>query len=193
MAQSKVNQFVLIPSGKFISGPPNNQKEKFVDSFYIDATEVPQTLFKKVMGYSRSFFKNPMNPIEKIDWYEAKEYCEKIGKRLPTEWEWEKAVKAGSITHYFWGDEWDPNYAWSKSNANKKTHKVGSKKPNALGLYDMAGNVWEWTSSDHENGGKVLRGGSWRNSPRMLRSYMRINSLPHFFYHYVGFRCAKSK
>ncbi len=192
-AQSKTNQLIFIPSGLFIAGPPNKQKEIFVDSFYIDATEVTQENFEKIMGYSRSFFNHPQNPIEKIDWYEAKQYCEKVGKRLPTEWEWEKAAKAGTSTNFFWGEKWNPSFAWSKSNADKKTHTIGSKKPNAFGLYDMLGNVWEWTSSDHENGGKVLRGGSWRNSPKMLRSYVRINSPPHFFYHYVGFRCAKNE
>lgn len=130
--------------------------------------------------------------MEKVNWHEADAYCRKIGKRLPTEWEWEYAARAGTSTVYYWGDAMDEAYAWHKGNADKQTHPVGEKQPNAWGLYDMAGNVWEWTASDHENGGKVLRGGSWRNSTISLRAGHRILSHPIYRYHYVGFRCARS-
>ncbi|MFQ5716851.1 MAG: formylglycine-generating enzyme family protein, partial [Nitrospinales bacterium] len=104
----------------------------------------------------------------------------------------EPAAKAGTVTQYYWGDQMADLFAWHKGNSGQETHPVGKKKPNAHGLYDMSGNVWEWTSSDHEVGGKVLRGGSWRNSEASLGSGRRIASLTIFRYHYVGFRCAVS-
>ena len=171
---------VLIPSANSMKG------------FYIDKFEVTQKEFEKLMGDNSSFFRGKDLPVENVTWFEAGEYCEKSGKRLPTEMEWERAAAAGSSTKYYWGDSMDDRFAWYKGNSDKQTHPIGQKKPNRFGLYDMSGNVWEWTSSDHESSGKVLRGGSWRNSPIALRSLHRIMSLPHFRYHYVGFRCAIS-
>ena len=77
------------------------------------------------------------------------------------EWEWEKAAEAGSRTMYYWGDDLDDAYGWWGKNSGDKTHPVGEKKPNSYGLYDMAGNVLEWTASDFDSKHKVLRGGSW--------------------------------
>ncbi|QPJ60859.1 MAG: formylglycine-generating enzyme family protein [Candidatus Nitronauta litoralis] len=188
---SKNSNEVQIPSGEFSAGPPGNGKTKSLPFFYIDRTEVTQKDYLKVVGSNPSFFKGENLPVEKVTWFDARDYCLAVGKRLPTEWEWEKAAKAGSTTRFFWGDEVNPEYAWYKKNAKKRTHPVGSKKPNALGLFDMAGNVWEWTSSNAEGLGKIMRGGSWRNKSRSLRSHHRITSLPHFKYHYVGFRCAR--
>jgi formylglycine-generating enzyme required for sulfatase activity len=181
---------VFILAGTFVSGPPSKPKSRYIDTFYIDRFEVTQKDFEKVMNHNPSFFIGLERPAEKITWYDAKGYCEKVEKRLPTEWEWEKAVRGGTETLFFWGDEMDGDYAWDKSNANKQTQPIGQKKPNAFGLHDMAGNVWEWTSSDHDNSGKVLRGGSWRNSSSSLRSAHRIGILPNQWFHYVGFRCA---
>ncbi len=161
-------------------------------SFWIDQFEVTQKDFSSIMGRNPSFFKGEDRPVEKVTWYDAKIYCEKTGKRLPREWEWEKAIRSGTSTAFYWKDG-DPDlYAWHKGNADKKTHPVGLKKPNALNIFDMAGNVWEWTLSDHESGGKVVRGGSWRNGVGSLKSSHRINSLPIHKFHYVGFRCAIS-
>ncbi len=163
---------------------------KMQKSFWMDRFEVTQKEYFAVMGNNPSFFKGENHPVEKVTWYDAKMFCEKRGKRLPMEGEWEKAARAGSSSSFFWKNENPDAFAWHKGNAYKKTHPVGSKKPNALGLYDMAGNVWEWTSSNHESGGKVVRGGSWRNGVGSLKSSHRINSLPIHKFHYVGFRCA---
>lgn len=155
--------------------------------------EVTQKEYFAVMGNNPSFFKADDHPVEKVTWYDAKKFCEKTGKRLPMADEWEKAARAGSSSSFYWQNQNPDAYAWHKGNANKKTHRVGIKKPNDLGLFDMAGNVWEWTLSAHENGGKVVRGGSWRNGVGSLKLSHSINSLPIHKFHYVGFRCALSK
>ena len=186
------DNMVRVPGGSFFAGPPDSGHEQSLEPFYIDQFEVTQEAHQRVMGNNPSFFKDPRRPVEKIDWFQAQAFCEKAGKRLPTEWEWEKAAKAGTTTGFFWDDAPAGDFAWYKGNADKQTHPVGQKQANALGLYDMAGNVWEWTASEHENGGKVQRGGSWRNGKGSLASAFRILSLPHYKYHYVGFRCARS-
>lgn len=161
--------------------------------FYIDRYEVTQREYFKVMHLNPSYFKGDDRPVEKVTWNQAASYCKKVGKRLPTDREWEIAIRAGSNSSFFWGDGLPDHYAWHKGNADKQTHNVGEKEPNNLGLYDMAGNVWEWTGSDHENGGKVVRGGSWRNGVGSLKSSHRIYSLPIHKFHYVGFRCATTR
>ena len=171
--------------------------QEIVWSFNIDKYEVTQAEFERVMGSNPSRFaggwfgSNPNHPVESVTWHEAKAYCEKIGKRLPTEWEWEYAARAGSRTAYYWGDEYDGAYSWSDRNSGGKTHPVGQKKPNAFGLYDMAGNVWEWTNSDYDASSKVLRGGSWYNNPRHMRSASRYRNDPTGRNNGIGFRCAQ--
>jgi formylglycine-generating enzyme required for sulfatase activity len=182
----------FIPAGKFIFGKQQSNKIVCLDAFFLDQFEVSQGEFERVTKRNLSFFKGRDRPVENVNWFEARDYCQQIGKRLPSEWEWEKAAKAGSTAKYFWGESMDDDFAWYKGNSGKQTHPVGQKKPNGYGLYDMAGNVWEWTSSDHESRGKVVRGGSWRNSPLSLQSTKRIPSLPIHRFHYVGFRCAQS-
>lgn len=191
-AEGILKDMVLVPAGEFKAGKPGSLKSIRLDAYYIDRYEVAQEKYEKAMGENRSFFKGARRPVEKVAWFEADEFCRKIGKRLPTEWEWEKAAKAGTASAYYWGDEFDQRYSWSKENSGKQSHPVGQKRPNGFGLYDMSGNVWEWTASDHESGGKVQRGGSWRSSGSSAKSAHRILSLPHFRYHYVGFRCAVS-
>ena len=169
---------------------PDESRAVGTDGFYIDRYEVTQAEYFKVMHANPSFFRGQDRPVEKVTWNQAVAFCAKVGKRLPTEQEWERAIRAGTTSPYYWGENQPDRYAWHKGNADKQTHVVGEKEPNSWGLYDMAGNVWEWTQSDHERSGKVARGGSWRNGVGSLKSSHRISSLPIHKFHYVGFRCA---
>ena len=111
---------------------------------------------------------------------------------MPSEWEWEWAARAGSVSKFYFEKDNAQLYGWFKKNSEQRTQRVGKKKPNAYGLFDMSGNVWEWTNSNRETPGKVLRGGSWRNSLNSMASSNWITSLPIHKFHYVGFRCAYS-
>ena len=185
-----------------------------VRTFSMDKYEVTQKEYEKVMGNNPSVFKGSNLPVEKVTWYEAKDYCKKVGKRLPTEWEWEKAAKGGRNSIYPWGDEFESGKAnicdvtceyeffgiklkSDQSNqfddGYKTTSPVGSYPPNGYGSYDMAGNVWEWTSSDWDKEGmyKVLRGGSWDGNPYNTRSANRYNNGPGLRHGNLGFRCAQ--
>ena len=187
------NNMVLVLSGKLLVTNKYESKEVKIENFFIDRFEVTQKLYETIIGINGSFFRGEQRPVEKINWFEAMEYCRRIGKRLPTEFEWEWAARARSKSKFYWGEKDPKVYSWFKKNSEKKTHSVGLKSPNSLGLYDMAGNVWEWTDSYRETtGGKVLRGGSWRNSINAMRSSKWITSLPIHRFHYVGFRCARS-
>ncbi len=130
--------------------------------------------------------------MEQVTWHEAKAYCEKTGKRLPTEWEWEKAERAGTKTKYYWGDETNSTHAWYLEDWKSGHHPVGQKEPNSYGLYYMSGNVWEWTSNwydDNKRKSKVLRGGSWLNDLYILRLGYRFGDDPTYRSYVLGFRC----
>lgn len=162
-----IDEMAWIPGGKFMMGSNDwNENEKpvhevTISGFFIDKTEVTQAEYERVMGDNPSYFENcPTCPVEEVSWYDAKAYCEKVGKRLPTEAEWEYAARAGSTTNYYWGRTINNNYAWNFDNtkptkdnskkwlANYRPEKepkpVCMKSPNVWGLYDMSGNVWEW-------------------------------------------------
>jgi formylglycine-generating enzyme required for sulfatase activity len=136
------------------------------------------------MGTNPSKFKGATNPVEMVSWNEATEFCKKLSEktgnsvRLPTEAEWEYACRAGTKTAFSFGDSPAAldDYAWHPRNSDAMSHPVGKKKPNAWGLYDMHGNVFEWCAdwygvypegpatdpSGPATGEKrVLRGGSW--------------------------------
>ncbi|MEE8483810.1 MAG: formylglycine-generating enzyme family protein [Nitrospinota bacterium] len=197
---------------------PNPNPEKPVhtvclDDFFMDKYEVTQSDFQSVMGSNPSFFEGCSNcPVELVTWFKAKEYCEKVGKRLPTEAEWEYAARSGGKKEKYAGTNSSisiDSYAWYSSNSGSKTHHVGRKNPNGLGLYDMSGNVWEWVSdwydenyysnspTDNPKGpdsGKyrVLRGGSWDRAPEYVQASTRIMmGLPDRGDIIYGFRCSQ--
>lgn len=214
VAEAKGNSpegMALIPAGEFVMGKEGSSNKTphtvYLDAFYMDKHEVTQEEFERVRGYNPSKFKGPDLPVDQSIWFEAKGYCQKVGKRLPTEAEWEKAARGGTSSLYYWGDEMDEEFAWYNDNAGDTTHAVGMKKPNSYGLYDMSGNVWEWTTDWYEKKyyetspknnppgptdgeEKVIRGGSWYSGKMHLSSATRYWSLPNERNSNFGFRCA---
>jgi formylglycine-generating enzyme required for sulfatase activity len=192
-------EMVSLPAGKFLMGSSESDSEKpphqvKVNSFAIGKYPITQAQYQAVMGTNPSHFKNnPQNPVENVSWNDAKAFCQKLSQitgktyRLPTEAEWEYACRAGTTTRYYFGDNDNQlgDYAWYYGNSNDTTHPVGQKKPNAWGLYDMSGNVWEWCEDS------CLRGGSWYYDPKICRSANRDRIIPYLttLFDY-GFRVA---
>ena len=152
-------------------------------------------------------FNQPQQPVVGVSWDEALAFCHWMGGRLPTEAEWEYACRAGSQHEYCFGDDEKmlADYAWFSQNSNGQTQPVGGRKPNAWGLHDMHGNVWEWCNDwaedDYyrrspaknpqgpEKGSfRVLRGGSWDNVPYYVRCAYRFGLTPDYRFLNVGFR-----
>ncbi len=142
--------FMLIPEGNFLMGSNNEgEKEKpvhqvHIKSFLISKYEITKTQWNQVMENSSSNFEEGRLPVNRVCWNTAKEFCSKIGLRLPSEAEWEYACRAGTSSKYYWGDGVDGEYMIYEDNSNNSIANVGSKKPNAFGLHDMSGNVHEW-------------------------------------------------
>lgn len=134
-------------------------------NYTISKYEVTQRLYLSVMGNNPSYFKGADNPVERVSWDDAVGFCDKLAQltglpvRLPSEEEWEYAAKGGQNFEYA-GSNDIGEVAWYEGNSEGRTHPVGQKKANKYGLYDMSGNVFEWTSTE-EGSDRVLRGGSW--------------------------------
>ena len=183
-----------------------------VSSFSIGKYEVTQKLWKAVMGTNPSYFKGDNLPVENVSWYQVQEFIRKLNAktckhyRLPTEAEWEFAARGGNRSrgYKYAGSNDIGTVAWYGSNSGDKTHQVGTKAPNELGIYDMIGNVNEWchdwydsdyyTKSPSTNptgpttgSYRVYRGGSWE---RGCRVFSRDWGLPDYFINSLGFRLA---
>ncbi|MFW6159159.1 MAG: SUMF1/EgtB/PvdO family nonheme iron enzyme, partial [Planctomycetota bacterium] len=165
---------------------------------------VTQEQWEAVMGGNPSRFRHPRNPVENVSWDDCQRFLKKLnamvkGARcgLPTEAEWEYACRAGSKGAYCFGEDEKAtgDYAWHNGNSDETPHAVGQKKPNAWGLYDMHGNVWEWCQDPYgqsyyetspeadprgppEGGSHVMRGGSWKSDPEDCRSAERHRRSP---------------
>ena len=186
------------------------------NDYYIGKYEVTQALWKAVMGKNPSDFKGDNLPVEKVSWDDCQEFISKLNRitgktfRLPTEAEWEYAARGGkkSRGYQYSGSNNLSDVAWYVGNSWSKTHAVGSKQANELGIYDMSGNVWEWcqdwygkySSSSHTNptgansgSDRVFRGGGWDISARFCRSSYRYFITPDDHCNFLGLRLVLSE
>jgi formylglycine-generating enzyme required for sulfatase activity len=190
-----------------------------LDDFYMGKFTVTQDQWEKVMGNNPSKFnKGGDYPVENVSWDDAQEFVRRLSRltglkwRLPTEAEWEYAARSGGSKFKFAGTSDEHNlgdYAWYKGNSYDRTHPVGSKKPNRLGLYDMSGNVWEWVhdrydrdyyrQSPHKNPmgdpfglNRIIRGGSALTGIGFLRTSYRDYVAPDIRRACFGLRLALS-
>ena len=214
-------EFKLIPAGTFTMGEKNKARDvTLTKPFKMGVHEVTQAQYEQVMKNNPSSFKGAENPVEQVSWEDAVEFCRKLSElsaekaagnvyRLPTEAQWEYACRAGTTTQFSFGDDESDlgDYAWYRENSASKAHPVGGKQPNAWGLYDMHGNVWEWCQDwydDYPSGAvtdptgpasgsyRVYRGGSWRRTAGSCRSASRGRHFPSSRYFISGFRVSLS-
>jgi formylglycine-generating enzyme required for sulfatase activity len=233
MAQILAGEF-LMGDPKEIDAPPHKVK---VSSFFLDKHLVTQDEFQAVMHENPSRWKGGNNPVEQVRWSDAVRFCNKrseleglqpcydlktwrcnfdaSGYRLPTEAEYEYAARGGTTAGFLSGDAPDKlgDFAWFEKNSGGHPRAVGQKQPNAWGLYDVCGNVWEWCNDFYQvdyyasaaqqdprgpdqGKTKVVRGGSWRAPAENCRLGYRYNENPGyadvcFGYDIYGFRCAR--
>lgn len=192
-------RYVWIPPGSFTMGcsegdfecldnerPPH--MERITTGFWLGQTPVTQAAYQRVTNENPSHFKGDQLPVEMVSWNEAENYCRSIGGRLPIESEWEYAARAGSVEARYGNLS---AIAWYYNGDPKSTTSpVALKQPNAFGLYDMLGNVWEWTEDTYSGtSNKVARGCSWNDDPRCVRASNRGVFSPEKRDYGMGFRC----
>jgi hypothetical protein len=206
-------EFVPVPGGCFKA----NNTQVCLDAFRIGKYEVTQGQYKRIMGSNPSRFSSCGDdcPVEQVSWNDAQNFINRLNSqtgrrfRLPTEAEWEYACRSGGKNEEYCGGNNVDAVAWYDNNSGGKTHRIGTKQPNGLGIYDMSGNVWEWvsdwygdtypTGSHYPTGAprgdnKVLRGGSWLNFDRNTRAANRNRSIPDLRdLDIIGFRLAVSE
>ena len=222
LAGNLVMPFAFCPAGSFKMGSPSAEDGHSSDenqvsvslskAFWMAKTEVTQAQWRAVMGSDPSHFKGDDLPVEVVSWDDAQKFIKKVNDSgvipegwkvaLPTEAQWEYACRAGETGPYSGGTI--EQVAWYDGNRGSKTRPVGTKKPNAWGLYDMHGNVWEWCADwydDSLSGGtdpsgpssgvyRVVRGGSWRGNAARCRAAVRSWNPPDSRFDPLGFRPA---
>ena len=222
-------EMVWCPPGSFMMGSPTSENPRDNDEtqhkvmltkgFWMGKYEVTQRQWESVMGDNPSRFKGADRPVEQVSWNDCQEFIRKINASgevmvsLPTEAQWEYACRAGTTTPFSFGSSLngdkancDGNYPYgttAKGQYREATAPVGSYSPNAWGLYDMHGNVWEWCADwygDYPTGSvtdptgpasgsiRVLRGGGWFSHAHRCRSALRNRYVPGFRYGDLGFR-----
>ncbi len=217
---------VYIKAGSFMMGSNECDSEKPIHKvnlspFYMGKYTITQQQYQAIMGTNPATFEGDNRPVESVSWDDAMEFCQKLSQltkrqyTLPSESQWEYACRAGTTTPFYFGEtitpdlvNYDGNYTYgeaAKGKYREQTTEVGSFPPNAFGLYDMHGNVWEWcldTWYDSYNGAPadgssrlnnnneahLLRGGSWYCNPAVCRSANRIRYARVFRYDIYGFR-----
>jgi formylglycine-generating enzyme required for sulfatase activity len=224
-------EMALIPAGEFLMGSPESDKDAYSSEkpqhrvritkpFYLGKYLVTQQQWEAIMGNDPSHFEVMKNPVEQVSWNDCQQFLDKLnakphpggGKfRLPTEAQWEYACRAGSTTRYGYGDDESGlgEYAWYGKNSDNKPHPAGWKRPNAWGLYDMHGNVWEWCADWFDGGyyahspaddppgpatgvDRVLRGGCWSDQAAFCRSARRYFDGPRGRSASLGLRICKT-
>jgi formylglycine-generating enzyme required for sulfatase activity len=223
--------FVYIAPGTFTMGSPTDEPGRDNDEtqhqvtltkgYYMQTTEVTQGQWEAVMGSNPSYFKSCGSdcPVEKVSWDDAQSFITQLNQlgegtyMLPTEAQWEYAARAGSTTAFAngaiteTGGGYDPNLdamGWYTYNADSKTHPVAQKAPNAWGIYDMHGNVWDWCQdrySSYTSGSvtdpagpssgwpiRLIRGGGWNSYAKDCRLAVRYNDPSEYSRDSVGFR-----
>ncbi|MGD1807798.1 SUMF1/EgtB/PvdO family nonheme iron enzyme [Dapis sp. BLCC M126] len=238
-------EMVYIPGGSFLMGSPDNeerrnknespQHEVTLQPFYMSKYPITQEQYLVIMRNNPSRFKGGNRPVENVSWHKAREFCQNLSLKtkktytLPSESQWEYACRAGTTTPFYFGEtitselvNYNGNYPYGnapKGRYRQETTEVGIFRPNAFGLYDMHGNVWEWCQDTwHSNyngapndgsawetqekgffkqiisgrGLKVLRGGSWYGYSRHSRCARRSLYLAVYFYDDRGFRIVSS-
>ena len=222
-----INNMVYVSGGTFTMGATSDQGSDADDdekpthsvtlsSYYICKYEVTQALWRAVMGSNPSNFKGDNLPVECVSWNDCQTFINRLNSytgrnfRLPTEAEWEFAARGGNYSrHYkYGGSNYIGDVAWYDDNSGNRTHPVGTKQANELGLYDMSGNVWEWCSDWYgsyssysqsdptgPNGGsyRVERGGCWCGIARDCRSSCRGIDAPGGSGYYLGLRLVLSQ
>ncbi|MBF0462986.1 MAG: SUMF1/EgtB/PvdO family nonheme iron enzyme [Magnetococcales bacterium] len=213
--------FVPVPAGCFQMGSNEYEDtrpvhEVCLDAFEIGKYEVTQGQWKAVTGSNPSEFTACGNdcPVENVSWADTQRFIKHLNGgqcryRLPTEAEWEYACHAGAQDEQYCGGNHADSVAWYGNNSEGKTHPVGRKAPNKLGIYDMSGNVWEWVldwygdryyaNASRENpqgpargSVRVDRGGSWSNNLAGVRSALRDSYVPDYQNYYLGFRLVRT-
>ena len=218
---------VKVEAGSFMMGATSEMQDPFDDEkpvhqvtltndYYMGKYEVTQALWQSVMGSNPSYFKGDDLPVEQVSWNDCQEFISKLNSmtdrkfRLPTEAEWEYAARGGkkSRGYQYSGSSNISDVAWYTDNSGSKTHPVGTKQANELGLYDMTGNVLEWcqdwygsyvgSSQTNPTGAvsgsyRVYRGGSWYYSARYCRSSFRYFITPGYRVSDLGLRLVLSE
>lgn len=217
-------KFVRIPAGTFQMGSTDGQGDEqpvhevtISEDFYLSVYEVTQAQWQAIMDDNPSRFQDPWHPVEQVSWRDVQQFVEKLNERgenryrLPTEAEWEYAVRADRHAAYHFGDDREqlPNYAWYSANAAEGTMPVGRKRSNPHGLHDMYGNVWEWVFDAYDPDyyanspsvdprasevfapGRVIRGGGWGSVATDMRSANRGWARPDTRRDNIGFRLVR--
>ena len=218
---------VKVEAGTFMMGATSEMQNPWDDEkpvhqvtltndYYMGKYEVTQALWQAVMGSKPSKFKGDDLPVEQVSWNDCQEFISKLNSmtdrkfRLPTEAECEYAARGGkkSRGYQYSGSSNISDVAWYTDNSGSKTHPVGTKQANELGLYDMTGNVWEWcqdwygsyvgSSQTNPTGAvsgsyRVGRGGSWNYDARRCRSSYRSNGTPDYRNFNLGLRLVLSE
>jgi formylglycine-generating enzyme required for sulfatase activity len=221
-------ELVRIPGDEFLMGSPESEKDRSnregpqhtvrVTDFYMGRYPVTNEEFGRFLAentdanepryWADRQYNQPRQPVVGVSWEEARQYARWAGLQLPSEAQWEYACRAGTQTRFYSGDEENDleRVGWYDDNSGKKLHSVGEKEPNAYGLYDMHGNVWEWVEDDwHGNyegapddgrawiddprgSNRVFRGGGWYSPAGSCRSAYRYGLEPVNRYNLLGFR-----